>query len=394
VRRSIVFWVLVALALPVVGLDATSWAVFDLPESNFGGANQGLRSAGVDFLDSATATVPVGEFVGFDNVPVADLKVRLLPQDPRWDPYLHQAASFFGSPDRPKIYVAVAQTAQARRILEPLGGVLLTSGGTSPVSGVGFLFAVAFFLLAGLIQILSLSGRRLRVTGLVFWILGGTGGFLGGGPDVFWALWAWWVTQHFVSRRFASVPRSDSLGFFSVLAGGSVLGEGLFRGLLGQNFVFSGLELAFAWAAFWGGLRAFEAWRAWRQSLSEHAWFQAVPLKRVQVLPFLKKMGAGLSVLVGTLLLLLGAGPKDEVLQGGAAQAELFWQHCWYQEAVAFGLKWQDYPQPAVLKDFVREGTQIVEKDRVEMRPDEAWKIHLIKDRPATDLSRLWIKTP
>ncbi|NNM67944.1 MAG: hypothetical protein HKM06_08040 [Spirochaetales bacterium] len=81
-------------------------------------------------------------------------------------------------------------------------------------------------------------------------------------------------------------------------------------------------------------------------------------------------------------------------MKGGEAQTRLFWQHCWYQQAVAFGLKWQDYPQPAVLKDFVREGTRIVEKDRVEMRPDEAWKNALLKGRPATDLSRLWIKTP
>ena len=393
-RRIAVFWVLAALALPAAGLDAASWVVFGLPASNLGAATQSLRSGGVDFLDASTATVPVGEFAGFDNVPVADLKERLLPKDPRWDPYLLKADSFFGSPLRPKIYVAAAQASQARRILKPLAGVLLAAPGGSPASGIGFLFAVALFILAGAIQILSLSGSRLRIPGLVFWILSGAGGMLGGGPDVFWALWAWWVTQDFVRRRFASSPRAGSVGFFSVLAGGSVLGEGLFRGLLGQSFVFSGLELALAWAVFFGGVRAFESWRAWRQSRSEHAWFRAVPLKRLPALPFLRNLGAGLSVLAGTAFLILGSGPQEEVLPGGAAQAKLFWQHCWYQQAVAFGLKWQDYPQPAVLKDFVREGTRIVEKDRVEMRPDEAWKISLMKGRPPTDLSRLWIKTP
>lgn len=93
-RRGILLSTLCFLPLFLASADAP-WVSVTVPTVEVEATQERWRAEGIESLSWFDAVTEVSAFEGLQTVRVVDLKTRLTPDDPRWDPWLLSIASWF-----------------------------------------------------------------------------------------------------------------------------------------------------------------------------------------------------------------------------------------------------------------------------------------------------------
>ncbi len=380
-------------------LEAEAWSTWLVPPSQAAVAEATLTKAHLFFLTWSTVTVPLGEFSRFIEVPAANLDERLLPHDPRWDPFLKDLKTWWITPLGEKILIQATNQGRVAGLLKGLATPQPQKPETAKNLAILKNQQLIFWLLsvglfAGLVGFWTVRLPRSRRKAQVWWALGWTGlCSVSGGVSPLAGL-AWWLFLRQTEAFRPHLPLKP-LKFGLTLVGLSVLNWLWFT--LGV-----GLEQALAPALSLLLLGVLgEGTRFWwlrrredRRQHAEHPWFQAVPLKTT--LP--STQGQRLVPLLFVLVVFLGevvalSFSVPELFKPSPLSAQ-FWQHCWYQEAVTMGMHWQDYPQPLVLKNYREQDGNLVESSQILMVPNAHWRQQVKSVLGPKDIGRVLTQTP
>jgi hypothetical protein len=94
------------------------WFFIDLPVNREESIVKLLESKGMVALAWSNALVEVSVFEGLETIPLASLNQRLLPQDPRWDPWLAGLGPYFRPRESvSRIWVQAAHREEAQTLL-------------------------------------------------------------------------------------------------------------------------------------------------------------------------------------------------------------------------------------------------------------------------------------
>lgn len=392
------FFFLCLLALFFPGFASSdSWSTWLVPPSKSAQAVSILEEAHYFCLSWSSATVPLGEFDRLIEVPVSTLEERLLPKDPRWDPFLKELKSWWDTPQGEKLFVQSDNIAQISKLLKGLASPLISQNQREPSkkSENPFLF--------WLLNVALFGGF------FVFW--------LRRIPQVRWKAqlgkFALYSTLCFLTGTF-SAPAGLAGGLFlrqfeefkphkpfkflqfiGILFLLSVinwlwfaLGENKF-----QDFS-SALSLALIGIMLEGTRILWLRRRETQRLKAEHPWFQAIPLKFPHPASKKQSLFPLLGIVGGFFFETVLWSISGSHFLAASPVNDAFWQHCWYQQAVTVGLTWQDYPKPLVLKNYHLQEGNLVEQDQILMEPNEAWRQLIERELSPTDIGRVLAKTP
>ncbi|NNM53419.1 MAG: hypothetical protein HKM05_01685 [Spirochaetales bacterium] len=380
-------------------LEAEAWSTWLVPASQVAVAQAALTKAHLFFLTWSTVTVPLGEFSRFIEVPAASLEERLLPHDPRWDPFLKDLKAWWMTPQGERFLIQSTDRARLAGLLQ--GVATPQPPHHEPVKDLAIFknnplifWLLSFVLFTGLLGFwtLRLPGRRRKVQvwrALGWTILCAVSGTLSPPAGL-----AWWL---FLRQTEAFRPRLPlkPLVFGLNLAGLSVLSWFWFTLGLGLAQALAPALSLLLLGVLGEGVRY---WllrrREERRQQAEHPWFQAVPLKTELPPTRGQRLVPLLFVLVGFLGEVVALSFSVPELFKPSPLSARFWQHCWYQEAVTLGMSWQDYPHPLVLKNYREQEGNLVESSQILMVPNAQWRQQVESTLGPRDIGRVLAQTP
>ncbi len=380
-------------------LEAEAWSTWLVPASRVALAEATLTKAHLFFLTWSTVTVPLGEFSRFIEVPASTLDERLLPHDPRWDPFLKDLKAWWITPNGEKFLIQANNRARLSGLLQGLATPQTPH--PVPVKSEAFFknnrlifWLLSFVLFAVLLGFWTLRLPRARRKAQVWRTLGWTVLCAASGTLSPPAGLAWWL---FLRQTEAFRPRLPlkPLRFGLTLAGLSALTWVWFTLGLGLTQALApALSLLLVGVLGEGARYWWLRRREERRQRAEHPWFQAVPLKSALPSTRGQRLVPFLFILVGFLGEVIALSFSVPELFKPSPLSAQFWQHCWYQQAVTLGMSWQDYPQPLVLKNYREQDGNLVESSQILMEPNAHWRQQVETALGPMDIGRVLAQTP